>query len=80
MGVDNYNHCSLSVEEVTSGQIKISLNYGTIPIINETLDLCDLITQINKRCPLKGDMTINVKESEALPDYLPSVSFVQCHK
>ena len=54
--------------------MKVSLKYGKIPIVDETLDLCDLVTQINKQCPLeKGKVHINIPQ-EAIPDYVPSVS------
>ena len=52
----------------------MSLKYGNIPIVDETLDLCDLVTQINKQCPLKkGAFPINVRDVK-IPDYVPSVS------
>ena len=54
--------------------MKLSLDYGNIPIVDETLDLCDLVTQIDKQCPLKhGKLPINVPD-EKIPDYVPSVS------
>lgn len=59
------------LEEVTSGEMKVNLKYGNIPIVDETLDLCDLVTQINKECPLKkGDFSF--KFDEQIPDYIPS--------
>ena len=61
-------------EEVTSGEVKLSLKYGSIPIVDETLDFCDLVTQINKQCPLKkGPLKIDFAKQQ-LPDYIPSVS------
>ena len=42
--------------------------------MDETLDLCDLVAQIDKQCPLKkGELPINVNGKE-IPDYIPSVS------
>ena len=59
---------------MTSGEVKLSLKYGNIPIVDETLDFCDLVTQINKQCPLKkGPFTINF-DKQSIPDYIPSVS------
>ena len=52
----------------------MSLKYGSIPVVDETLDFCDLVTQINKQCPLKkGTFTIDIPKEE-IPDYIPSVS------
>ena len=52
----------------------MSLKYGDIPIVDETLDLCDLVTQIDKQCPLKqGKFPINIQDIK-IPDYVPSVS------
>lgn len=61
------------VEEVTSGNVKVSLNYGTIPVVDETLDLCDLVTQVDKQCPLqKGPFPLKITAN--IPDYVPTVS------
>ena len=74
---------SLIEEEVTSGEVKLSLKYGRIPIVYETLNFCDLVTQVNKQCPLKkGPFRIN-SDKHYLPDYMPSVSYSKlnsCHK
>ena len=60
-------------EEVTSGTVKVSLNFGSVPVVDETLDLCDLVTQIDKKCPLqKGPFDLKI--TETIPDYVPSVS------
>lgn len=61
------------VEQVTSGTVKVTLSYGSVPLVDETLDLCDLVTQIHKQCPLQtGPFTLQLKEN--IPDYVPSVS------
>ena len=61
------------MEEVTSGTVKVSMKYGTIPLVDESLDLCDLVTQVNMKCPLaKGPFNLDLKED--IPDYVPSVS------
>ncbi len=64
----------LSVEDVTSGEVKINLNYGNIPIIDETLDLCNLISQISLSCPLNKNKDVKFTLKRELPDYVPSVS------
>ena len=67
------NYTQFIEEEVTSGEVKIKLNYGKIPIVDETLDMCDLITEIGKSCPVKaGPFEVVLKQN--LPDYVPSVS------
>lgn len=67
-----YNYCYIIEEEITSGEIKVKLNYGKIPIVDESLDLCDLITQISQQCPVKkGDFKVEI--TETLPAYIPSV-------
>ena len=53
----------------------MSLKYGDIPIVDETLDLCDLVTQVDKQCPLKkGKFPINIQDEREIPHYIPSVS------
>ena len=66
------------VEDVTSGEVKVNLNYGNIPIIDETLDLCNLISQIDKSCPLKKNKDVKFTSQRDLPDYVPSVSNTAC--
>lgn len=68
------------VEEVTSGSVTVSVNYGDVSVIAETLDLCDLVTQIKLECPLKpSDKPIHfTSKTNTIPDYLPSVSCNEC--
>ena len=61
------------MEEVTSGTVKVSLVYGSVPTVDESLDLCDLVTQVKRKCPLgKGPLSFKLEEN--IPDYVPSVS------
>ena len=53
--------------------MKVKLNYGKIPIVDETLDMCDLITEIGKSCPVKAG-PFKVVLIHDIPDYIPSVS------
>lgn len=47
--------------------------YGTISVVDQRLDLCDLITQIHKKCPIwAGKLSIHLRVF--MPTYLPSVS------
>lgn len=64
-----------AVEVISSGDVKVSLNYGTIPIVNETLDLCDLVTQVKRKCPLKDNLKFSLTEN--IPSYVPSVSLTK---
>ena len=58
---------------MTSGTVKVSLTYENVPVVDESLDLCDLVTQIDRHCPLeKGPF--DLKLTETIPDYVPSVS------
>lgn len=51
----------------------MSLMYGDISVVDEMLDLCDLITQIDKKCPIpEGKLSIHLTFN-MLPTYLPSV-------
>lgn len=50
----------------------MKLNYGVIPIVDESLDFCDLITQIDHQCPVQ-EGNFPIKLSEDLPSYIPSV-------
>ena len=59
-------------EQVTSGLVETTLNYGTISIIDEKLDFCDLITQINKNCPVQPG-PFNLHFEKMIPDFVPSV-------
>ena len=53
--------------------MKVSAKYGEISILDETLDLCDLVTQINKQCPLEKGILI-IANKRTIPDYIPAVS------
>ena len=57
---------------MTSGLVEATLNYGTISIVDEKLDFCDLITQINKNCPVPPG-PFNLHFSKTIPDFVPSV-------
>ena len=59
-------------EQVTSGLIEATLNYGTISIVDEKLDFCDLITEINKNCPVQPG-PLNLHFEKMIPDFVPSV-------
>ena len=61
-------------EEVTGGSVKVSLMYGFLPIYKHTFDLCQLLQDVKKSCPVpKGilDVTVGTK----LPMDVPGVSW-----
>ena len=59
-------------EEVTGGQIEISLKWGFLPI-DQKVDLCDALKQAGKSCPLEpGTQTLSVVQT--IPSEAPSVS------
>ena len=57
---------------MTSGLVEVTLNYGTISILDEKFDFCDLITQFNKNCPVPPG-PFNIHYEKMITDYLPSV-------
>lgn len=58
-------------EEITSGEVSVKVIYSVMPIIDEDLDFCNLIPQVNMKCPLEKG-TIPVKIEKPLPDFIPS--------
>ena len=68
-----YSFLIFTDEEVTGGQVKVSLKYGVIPIYSSTMDLCDLVMQLTSlKCPLaKGDHDVDIKQT--IPGDAPSV-------
>jgi len=39
-------------KEISGGKIKVVAKYGIITILDETYDVCDIIQQIGKQCPI----------------------------
>lgn len=39
-------------KEVSGGTIKVVAKYGIITILDQSYDVCDLVKQIGKECPL----------------------------
>ena len=61
------------VEEVTSGTIKVSVQFGFFTVYYKEFDLCDIANQIDITCPLKSG-TYNRTITETLQHNVPSVS------
>ena len=67
-------HIFSADEEVTGGSVMVSIMYGFLPIYKHTFDLCQLLQNVKKSCPvLKGilDVTVDTK----LPMDVPAVSW-----
>lgn len=62
-----------TVETITSGEINIELNYETITLVSETLDLCNLASKTDKTCPLQKGVLVT-SGSEYIPTDAPLVS------
>lgn len=58
-------------ETVSSGKIKVKVKDEFIPLIDTSLDLCDLAREVGENCPLKGELTIVVTKS------IPSIAIVR---
>lgn len=57
-------------EEVTKGDIKLTIKYGIIPIISMDLQLCDEVKAIGLQCPLEPK-TYDGKLSVDIPSAIP---------
>lgn len=63
---------------MTDGSIAVKVYYGSVPLYNAKLDLCEVLLKVSQlSCPLKeGPYTVTVVET--IPDFLPSVSVGPC--
>jgi hypothetical protein len=51
----------------------LQVKYGLITLMKQTMQLCELVTNVDLECPLeKGDMTLT--KEVALPAQIPPVS------
>ena len=66
-------HVGFVGEDVTGGKIKLSISFDNIQVVNEELDLCETLPEIDLECPLKKG-THTVSTTQNLPDSIPSVS------
>ncbi|XP_065914004.1 putative phosphatidylglycerol/phosphatidylinositol transfer protein DDB_G0278295 [Dysidea avara] len=39
-------------KEITGGKIKVVAKYGIITVLDQSYDVCDLVQQIGKQCPI----------------------------
>ncbi len=68
-----YNQ-SQTDKEVTDGNILVNIKYlGYIPVLKETLNLCDLAVESGDSCPLTMGVHENYLE-DTFPDFALSVS------
>jgi hypothetical protein len=58
-------------EEITSGQIWVTVNSGEIPLIDQKLEFCEVLSQTKKSCPVQpGDFQL--QQASSIPIYMPS--------
>ena len=76
MNLSLVSNCSWFIsadEEVTGGNIQLTLSINNIPFVNLPLDLCDAAQQAGLSCPLsKGNHSVSI--SEDIPYLAPPVS------
>lgn len=62
-------------DTVTQGAyVEVSVKYGLITLIRETLDLCDHVKEVDLECPIeKGKLTLT--KVVKIPPQIPPVSF-----
>jgi len=54
--------------------VKLSLKYGFLPVYDHTFDLCNLLTEVHKTCPIQQGITTISVETQELPTDIPKVS------
>ena len=62
-----------SEEELTGGEVKVSVKYGIITIFSNTLDLCTLLKDAGFTCPL-APKTYEGSLTQMIPNAIPAVS------
>lgn len=57
--------------------VRLSVQYGLITLIRRTEDLCELLANVDKECPVeKGEL--KVTKAVDLPSQIPPVSRFSC--
>lgn len=65
-------------KEITGGNVLVNIQYlGYIPVLKETLDLCDLAASSGDSCPLAMGVHENYLEDK-FPDFALSVRAEMC--
>jgi len=72
--LDMYISNVIADEKVTGGSVKLSLKYGFLPVYDHTFDLCNLLTEVHKTCPIQQGITTISVETQELPTDIPKVS------
>ena len=64
MFMTSINHSSLHIldKEITGGKIKVVAKYGIITVLDQSYDVCDLVQQIGKQCPIPAGIVKVVKD------------------
>lgn len=66
---------SKAVEE--GAKVHVQVKYGVIRLLNQEMELCDYVDQVDESCPIdKGNKKL-VKSID-LPDQIPAVSPTSC--
>ena len=55
---DSYLVFFCLAKEVKGGSIKVVAKYGIITILDQSYDVCDLVKQIGKQCPLPAGLCV----------------------
>lgn len=53
--------------------VEVTVKYGLITLIKETLDLCDHVSEVDLECPIKKDKLVLTKVVD-IPKQVPPVS------
>lgn len=61
---------------MTSGKVNLNVTIDNVSVIDESLDLCPIISEVNLTCPLaKGTHIASITVD--LPDDIPGVSYCE---
>ena len=66
----------LAEKTITGGQADFFVKYGVVPILSQTLNLCDVMKRFGLPCPVRSGTYQNFG-SMVIPKNLPKVSVPQ---
>ncbi|XP_065914200.1 putative phosphatidylglycerol/phosphatidylinositol transfer protein DDB_G0278295 [Dysidea avara] len=62
-------------KEITSGEIKVTVTYNDIQLLDKTYDVCELVEKSGDQCPIStGNKTMSI--TEEIPSDLPNGKYV----
>lgn len=47
-----------SEKEITGGTIKVVAKYGVITILDQSYDVCDILKEVGKQCPIPAGVCV----------------------